>query len=64
MKRVILSVTLALLMLGLISPPISHADDSATAAAPSASSDTAQSTPARENETFPSVHSRLFWNLL
>jgi len=53
MKRVILSLTLALLMLGLVVPPISHATDSATPAALSRSSVADESTPARENETFP-----------
>jgi len=53
MKRVILSLTLALFMLGLVVPPISHATDSATSAASSRSSAADESTPARENKTFP-----------
>ncbi|MBU1318649.1 MAG: hypothetical protein KKG33_02500 [candidate division Zixibacteria bacterium] len=53
MKRVILSLTLALLMLGLVCPTISQADDSATPAASSASSAAAQSTPTASAETFP-----------
>ncbi|MBU1320030.1 MAG: hypothetical protein KKG33_13360 [candidate division Zixibacteria bacterium] len=53
MKRVILSLTLALFMLGLVVPPISHATDSATSATSSRSSAADEITPARENETFP-----------
>jgi hypothetical protein len=53
MKRVILSLTLALFMLGLILPPISHADDSATAAASSTRSAADKITPTRDSEIFP-----------
>jgi len=53
MKRVILSLTLALFLLGSIVPPITYAKDNATMAASSACSAADKITPTRDKEMSP-----------